>query len=353
MRVLITGATGFFGSQMARVLVREGCETYALMRPTSNPWRIREVLPSLHVVYGDMLHGEKAITDVVDRVRPDLCLHFAWYAEPGVYLTSEINLQHLAASVMLAAALAKRGCRRLAAVGSISEYDLDLGYLSEASATRPNTLYAASKLALQTALAQFSVTSGMEVVWPRVSFLYGPREDEQRLVPAILCALLRGQPTRLTPGEQVRDYLHTADAAEGLWAVANSGLCGPVNIGSGIPVTVREMALRAGAIVGRPELVELGALPYRPNDAMFACMNTSLVRDDRMDAKPRPGRGPNADYRMVADETARGLARALSCVHHAAFSSTVPLPSALGTTFLRMLRHATPQSFSKVRHELT
>lgn len=279
MRVLITGASGFLGSQMARVLVREGCETFALLRPDSNPWRIQELLPSLHIVRSDLLDGDEAIHAVVEQVKPELCFHFAWYTQPGVYLKSEINLKHLAASLAFATELAKHGCRRLLGIGTISEYDLDQGYLSETSATRPNTLYAASKLALQIVLAQFSITSGMEVVWPRVSFLYGPAEDEQRLVPAILCALLRGQPTRLTPGEQVRDYLHTADAAEGMWAVANSALNGVVNIGSGVPVTVREMALRAGAIVGRPELVELGALPYRAGDAMFACMNTRLVRE--------------------------------------------------------------------------
>lgn len=278
MRVLITGAAGFLGSQMARVLVREGCETFALLRPESDPWRIQDILPSLQVVRGDVLGGSGSLRSLVEQVRPEMCFHFAWFTRPGVYLNSDLNLQHLSASLTLAAELARQGCRRLVGVGTISEYDLDLGYLSEASPTRPNTLYAASKLALQVALVQFSITSGMSVLWPRVSFLYGPGEDEQRLVPAILCALLRGQPTRLTPGEQVRDYLHTQDAAEGIWAAARSALSGPVNIGSGLPVTVRQLALLAGELAGRPDLVELGALPYRPGDAMFACLNTSLVR---------------------------------------------------------------------------
>ena len=279
MRVLITGAGGFLGSQMARLLVREGCETFALLRPESNPWRILDILPSLQVVRGDILGGSGAIRGLVEQVRPEMCFHFAWFTQPGLYLQSDLNLQHLAASLTLAAELARQGCRRLVGAGTISEYDLDLGYLSEASAVRPTTLYAASKLALQVALAQFSITSGMSVLWPRVSFLYGPAEDEQRLVPAILCALLRGQPTRLTPGEQVRDYLHTQDAAEGIWAAARSALHGPVNIGSGLPVTVRQVALLACQLAGRPDLVQLGALPYRPGDAMFACLNPSLVRE--------------------------------------------------------------------------
>ena len=71
-----------------------------------------------------------------------------------------------------------------------------------------------------------------------------------------------------TAGEQLRDFLHVDDVARALVAVAESDLVGAVDIASGRLVTVREIVERLGHLVGRPELVELGALPYAPGDPM-------------------------------------------------------------------------------------
>lgn len=278
MRVFLTGATGFIGSKVARVLVREGYDVWVLLRRESDPWRIQDILPNLRVVHGD-LQAKEELDACLEELRPELCLHFAWYAQPGVYLASELNLRYLEASLSLAFRLAKVGCKRLVVAGTCAEYDLSLGYLSETSATRPTTLYAASKLALQTALSHFSVTTGLEVVWPRLFYVYGPAEDERRLIPAVICPVLRNQPTRLTAGAQIRDYLHVEDMAEAVLAVTRSNLSGPVNVGSGVPISVREIALRVGVITGRPELVRLGDLPYRRGDPMFVCANTQRLVD--------------------------------------------------------------------------
>ena len=138
MRVLITGASGFLGSHVARLLVQEGNEVFALVRRESDLWRLRDVQDALHLVYGDVLDGEQ-MAAIVQQVRPELCLHLAWYAEPGVYLSSPLNIRYIGASLNLAMQLAEAGCRRLVVAGTCAEYDADYGYLSESSPTRPVT----------------------------------------------------------------------------------------------------------------------------------------------------------------------------------------------------------------------
>jgi nucleoside-diphosphate-sugar epimerase len=77
---------------------------------------------------------------------------------------------------------------------------------------------------------------------------------------------------------QVRDYLHIDDVAGALWAIAQKSLTGIINIGSGVPVTNRQVAIQIGDILGCPELVKFGDLPYRPGDPMFVCAdNRRLV----------------------------------------------------------------------------
>jgi len=279
MCALITGATGFIGSHLTRVLVHKGCSVYALIRNTSNTWRIEDILESVHVIRGDFLELDKCERQL-QKIRPEICFHLAWYAEPGKYLTSQENLNMLIASIRLASHLAKLGCKKFIATGTCMEYDADLGYLSENSRLKPQSLYAASKLALYLVLEQFMATVGMDFAWLRLFYLYGPYEDQRRLIPHVICSLLRNEEAKVTKGEQIRDFLHVEDVAAAIWAVSQSNLSGPVNIGSSRPVAVRDMATRIGEILNRPELIKLGALPYSDSEQMFVCANNSRLKDN-------------------------------------------------------------------------
>ena len=278
MRVLLTGATGFVGSHVARLLVSEGCEVHTVVRDSSDLWRINDVVPFLRLVRCDLLAVDE-LDVYLERIQPDLCIHLAWYAVPGKYLTSLENLSLLNASLRLAARLAGLGCKRFIGVGTCIEYDTSLGYLSEESPTKPCNLYAASKLALQIVLKQLANITGMEVAWPRIFYLYGPFENERRLAPSVICSLLRNQVAKVTKGEQIRDFLHVEDVAAAIWAVAQSDLSGAVNIGSGKPVAVRDIVTQIGAILNRPELIAPGVLPYNPSDPLFICANNRRLTE--------------------------------------------------------------------------
>jgi UDP-glucuronate decarboxylase len=278
MRVLLTGATGFIGSHVARRLVTAGCEVHALIRPGSDPWRLRDVLPSLALVPCDLFAARERL-EHLDRIRPELCLHLAWYAEPGKYWTSPENLRFVSTSLELANELAGLGCKRFVGAGTCAEYDTDHGYLSEMSPILPRSLYAASKLGVWLILEQLAKETGMEVAWLRFFYQYGPYEDRRRLVPAVIRALLRGETARTTAGAQVRDMLHIEDVAAAVWAVARSNLTGPVNIGSGQPVTVRQIVEAIGRLLHRPDLLALGALPYSASEFMFVCANNRRLRE--------------------------------------------------------------------------
>ncbi len=83
---------------------------------------------------------------------------------------------------------------------------------------------------------------------------------------SVIRALLRGEPAPCSHGRQIRDYMHVQDVADGLVAVLDSDVQGAVNVSSGQATTLREIVLTIGRLVGRPELVQLGALPARAND---------------------------------------------------------------------------------------
>lgn len=278
MRVLITGATGFIGSHVVRRLVADGHEVYALIRPNSNSWRIKDVIDSVGVVPCDLFSTQE-LGNHLKKIRPDLCIHLAWYVEPGKYLDSLENLHFVSASMQLATVLASLGCKRFLGAGTCFEYNAELGYLSESSPTSPQTLYAASKLGLHIVLDQIGKVTGMDFAWVRFFYLYGPYEDKRRLVPSVICSLLGNKEAKVTSGEQIRDFMHVEDVASAICAVAESNIAGPINIGSGKPVSVRDIVTKIGSIIGRPELIILGVLPQNLSDPRFICANNRLLVD--------------------------------------------------------------------------
>jgi nucleoside-diphosphate-sugar epimerase len=271
VRILLTGATGFIGSHVARALVREGHEVHVLVRAESNLGRIEDLTSSLHLIKGDLLNP----AFVLHPSAFDLGLHLAWHVEPGNYLHQPQKEDWIAASLRLASALRDGGCRRFVATGTSFEYAPSDLPQRESSPTKPSTAYGQAKLELFEALRSIDI----DLAWLRPFYLYGPDEDQRRLVPVVINSLLRGQETKLVPGERVRDYLHIEDVASAICAVAGSQLTAAVNIASGVPITVREIALKIGEALDRVDLLKLGALPYAASEPLYLLADNTKLRE--------------------------------------------------------------------------
>jgi nucleoside-diphosphate-sugar epimerase len=279
MRVLLTGASGFIGSHVARLAVGEGHEVTALVRPGSSLHRLEDVRDELQLLEGD-LHDAPALEKPLGAADFDACLHLAWYAEPGgKCLWAHENLDCLTGSLAFVRVLRAIDCPRLVIAGTSVEYDTSSGYVSETSAIRPANLYAAAKHALFLTASKVDV-GGWSVATARIFSVYGPWEDRRRLVPFVISKLLAGAPCELTRGEQIRDYSHVEDAAAALWAIAKSPARGPVNVASSKPVSVASIAERIGDILGRRELLRFGARESPPDDPPFLVANTDRLRHD-------------------------------------------------------------------------
>jgi nucleoside-diphosphate-sugar epimerase len=272
----VTGAGGWLGSHLVRWLINKPSTAgptpvvFALVRPGADLWRLRDIQASLNMVECDL--GDRSELDArLAAIRPDVCFHFAWYAVPGLYLRSNENLEAMEASVFLALRLAALECRRFVGIGTCFEYAMRREPLSESSPTEPRSVYAASKLAFQLLLQQIAEAAQMRWLWARVFYQFGPYEDARRLVPTVVRAMLAGEPALLTSGEQVRDFLHVEDVAAAIGTAAFSRVDGIVNIGSGVPVRVADLAMKIGTLAGRADLVRLGARANDPNDPAFVC----------------------------------------------------------------------------------
>lgn len=233
-------------------------------------WRLKDVRDQFAVVTG-LLRDVDILRSALNEFKPDACIHLAWYAEPGKYLYSLENIPSLMDSLSLLRELVQVGCQQVVMAGTCAEYDTDVGYLREDSPTRPATLYAAAKLSCCLLGQQIAAAAKINFAWGRIFYPYGPQEDQRRVVPALIRALQKGEPFPATSGEQVRDYAHVEDVAAAFCCLAEKQVSGIFNIASGAPVTIRQLLETVGALLGRTDLLQFGALPYRDWEPPFIC----------------------------------------------------------------------------------
>lgn len=279
MTVLVTGATGFIGSHVVRELRARGLDVRAAIRTTSDTTAVAELVDEVDWVVCDLSRASSVeLEELCGSV--DACIHAAWYVEPGKYAHAVENVPWVGTSMRLLEALAAGGCRRAVYIGTCFEYDHRTGYLAEDSPTRPWTLYGAAKLSTALMGARLAEQLGVGFSWARLFYQFGPGEPEGRLVPQVVRSLLAGEEVAVTRGTQIRDFLHVADVASALVDVAQSNHAGSVNIGSGRPVSVRDVVRCIGEIVGGLDRVRFGARPDSPSDPPFICANNEVLEKE-------------------------------------------------------------------------
>jgi nucleoside-diphosphate-sugar epimerase len=276
-RVLLTGASGFIGRHCVAPLLSLGYEVHAVSSSAR-----QEEASGLYWHQADLLR-EDHTRSLIAEVQPTHLLHLAWFVVPGRLISSPENVRWVQASLELLQQFAERGGRRVVMTGSCYEYswERDDGQCTESTTPMiPDTLYGASKHALQLLLTAYSPIADLSSAWARVFFLYGPHEHPDRLVSSVTRALLAGTPARCSHGTQLRDYLYVRDVADALAALLHSSVEGPVNIGSGQPVPLSELVAGVGHLLGRSDLIEMGAIPAREGEAPRISADTARLNSE-------------------------------------------------------------------------
>lgn len=274
-RVLLTGATGFIGYHCIEPLRRRGFEITATYNKSA-PKKIDGV----RWLQADLLEPG-APESLVQEAMASHLLHMAWYVEPGKLITHPENLAWCCASIELLRRFHARGGTRCVIGGSCYEYDWRYGYCNEQLTPRqPDTLYGAAKLGLAEILLGYCASAGLSGGWGRMFFLYGPRENPRRLVPAIIQALLKGEAALSSHGQQIRDYAHVQDVADGMVALLDSEAQGAYNIATGRAATIVSIVETLGELTGRADLLRIGAIPARANDMPMVVADVGAAKRD-------------------------------------------------------------------------
>jgi UDP-glucose 4-epimerase len=263
MKVLITGASGFLGSWICRVLGQEQ-KVIGLVRESSKLDKLSD-LNNL----GMVRLKSSLWPDYIIESRPDILILNHWSGVESENRNSPQQFKNIDAIRSLAEAAAVAGVKTIIGTGSQAELGPIDSTISEAQIDNPTTLYGEAKVMTRLALEEITSGGNTRFVWMRVFSTYGPLDTGAWLIPNIVDSLVNDRKVALTKGEQQWSYLHAYDLALAFQTVIqNFNVTGTVNVGNPQTISIFNVASIIGEMLNKENLLAFGELEYRIDQVM-------------------------------------------------------------------------------------
>jgi nucleoside-diphosphate-sugar epimerase len=252
-RILLTGATGFIGANLARHLLQNGHEIHALIRPRSNRWRIEDIQTDLHLYEVD-LEDKERLTKSVLNVQPDWVFHLAAYGASAAQTDiSQMVATNIVGTINLVEACLQSGFEVFVNTGSSSEYGFKTEAPNETTWLEPNSHYAVAKATATMFCRHTAQSRDVRLFTLRLYSVYGPYESATRLIPTLVRKGLKGELPCLASPESAHDFVYIEDVIDAYINCAaqpcqESGAI--YNVGTGVQTSLREVVDTARRLLG-------------------------------------------------------------------------------------------------------
>lgn len=275
LTVLVTGATGFIGSNLVRSLLLKGAKVSILKRPKSSVWRLKDIKTRIKILEADLRdkhHLQLALKKEEFRV----IFHLAACVkrEPSTSLIKDNLETNVWGTINLIDYMIKRDVRSFVNTGTCDEYGDNSVPFNEKQRENPLSPYAASKVAASHYCRMIHRTTGFPIITLRPFLTYGPYQTGEMLIPNVINCCLKSLPIQVTKGQQTREFHYISDIVNGfLTAAVNKKAIGEIiDLGTGKEHTVKEIVEMIVKLTDYRLKWRLGDLPYRENEMFrFYC----------------------------------------------------------------------------------
>lgn len=263
---LVTGATGFVGSHLARLLVREGWQVHILSRADSLLPKVPEFTKmTRHIHDGTTAHMVASVA----KAKPDVVFHLAslFLSQHETKDIEPLIQSNVLFGNQLLDAMRVNSVTRLINTGTSWQHYNNEDY-------NPVCLYAATKQAFEAILEYYVQACDIKVITLKLFDTYGPDDPRLKLFHLLNKAAVSGEPLNMSPGEQLIDIVHIDDVVEAYMSAAQRLLQGKVSrhehyaVSSGSPLPLKELVHRYSEILGNTISVNWGSRPYRFREVM-------------------------------------------------------------------------------------
>jgi nucleoside-diphosphate-sugar epimerase len=266
MKILVTGASGFIGRYILREISATADEAIASAHSTVPQLAINGRI--IKTIPFDIAQLDSSIDYYSYFDKPDVVIHLAWEGLPN-YKESFHDDVNLPRHKVFLKNLVQNGLKSLTVTGTCLEYGMKEGCLSEDMPADPQNSYARAKNELRLFLESLKSSNQFYLNWVRLFYMYGDGQNPNSLLSQLERAIEAGEHKfRMSPGQQMRDYLPVGKVAEYLLKIAKQQGVGIVNCCSGLPVTVESLVRSYIKQKGSQIELELGYYPYNDYEPM-------------------------------------------------------------------------------------
>ncbi|MBX7131262.1 MAG: dTDP-glucose 4,6-dehydratase [Fimbriimonadaceae bacterium] len=308
MKLLVTGAAGFIGSNFVRYVLRErpGVRIAILDALTyaGNLSTIADLLESGEVTfYPGKIQDATVVEGVIKAEQPTHLVNFAAEThndrsilEPGSFIQTDVY-----GTYVLLEATRQFGIEKMVHVSTDEVYGtIDDGQFTEESSLEPNTPYSAAKAGGDLQVRAHHITFKTPALVTRGGNNYGPWQYPEKLIPFFVTRLIDGKKVPLYgEGDHVREWIHVLDHCSGILTALDKGQPGDVlNIGDSNERRNRDVVQILLDETGRDDALIKRILDPRKgaHDKRYS------MRSDRMRSL---GWAPNVDFDNGLRETVR------------------------------------------------
>jgi nucleoside-diphosphate-sugar epimerase len=257
-RVLVVGATGFYGQHLVNRLESYGAKLFCVSRFDQEAGSKRTWLK------GDFTNY-LAAEDVLNVAQPDLVYHLTSESRGArdlAYVLPSMQNDFLATINSLVATTKVAPSARFVMTTSLEEPRGTFG--APDCEPTPSSPYAGAKAAAAVYGRMFHALYGLPVVILRPFFTYGYGQKEYKLIPYTILSLMKGEAPQLASGYRLCDFIYIDDVINAfiLAGFAPAAVGATIDVGSGELITIRQMVEGIRHIMGGPSPC-WGALPDR------------------------------------------------------------------------------------------
>ena len=241
MNVFITGADGFVGVPTIKELTLRKHRLLALVRGKDRMSRLSG-LGNVETVIGDFSDIAK-YRAALRKFQPDGAIHLAWEGIPDD--SQKIALKNVAGSILLFEELRASGVKKVISIGSCREYGDPRGKINESSSiSSPYNMLYAAKAHLHRLAAEFFKKSGVDFIWARPFYIYGPGQRPGSLIPSTIRAFKSNKNPEIKDKHAAHDFIFVDDVARAIVDILEKHRnyhSGVYNVGTGRLTNVGEV----------------------------------------------------------------------------------------------------------------
>lgn len=270
--ILLTGGTGFIGSNLLEKLLNQDKKVILLKRSFSNTWRINEFFENDNLILKDI--DKIFLEDIFSQYNIEGIFHLAAFSQRTheTHSVSKMIDSNIKFPTNLLEYSINSNCKYFINTGSFFEYEFSETPIHENSKVKAFNLYGSTKIAFENILKYYSDNYNLKCSSLKLFTPYGPKDDINKIIPYLIINSIKKNNITIKSPNKKLDFIHVNDIINAYITVMNNinkfNTYESYNIGTNISTSIKKVLCIIEEYLGKNDNITFENLE---NDYVQCC----------------------------------------------------------------------------------